>query len=32
VSAYARENPEAPEPFETVAEKADELRKVAKGE
>jgi hypothetical protein len=27
VSAYARENPEAPELFEGIADRADEMRK-----
>jgi hypothetical protein len=27
MSQYARENPEAPEPFEDIAERADEMRK-----
>jgi hypothetical protein len=27
VSQYAREHPEAPEPFEDIAERADEMRK-----
>jgi hypothetical protein len=31
MSAYARNDPEAPEPFEDIADRADNLRKEVEG-